>query len=368
VFLGAQPLSSGDYSGPVGARRVLRERGAHCAIVETARGGILRRGIAVSRAQLALVTNVSPDHFGEYGIDDLEGLADVKLAVAGVLGAGGLLLLNGDDAQLVAKAATLARRFGRAPRLGWFALDADRDALREHRARGGATCGVRAGRLCLHHAGADHDLGSVTSMPLTVAGSATYNIANLAAAALAAAALGVAPALIAAVCARFGTDIADNPGRLMRFERGGVQVLVDYAHNPDGLRGLLRVAEHLRGGRGRLGLMLGHAGNRQDAEVEELARAALEFHPALVVVKENEAHLRGREPGEIPRIIQAVLRGAGLPESALPIRMSELEAARHALEWARPGDVLALPVHSPAARAAVLALLSGPWEDACGDV
>jgi UDP-N-acetylmuramyl tripeptide synthase len=145
---------------------------------------------------------------------------------------------------------------------------------------------------------------------------------------------------------------------MMRFERGGVRIIVDYAHNPEGLKGLLRVAEHLRGGHGRLGLLLGHAGNRQDAEIEALAQTAAQFHPALIVIKENEAHLRGREPGEIPRVIHAALRHAGMPEAALPLRMSELEAVHCALEWAQPGDVLALPVHSAAARAAVLALLT----------
>lgn len=357
VFLGPELLASGDYSGPAGARRVMRERRARCAIVETARGGILRRGIAVSRAQVALVTNVSPDHFGEYGIDDLGGLADVKLTVAAVVTPGGLLVLNADDPELVARAPGLARRFGRAPPLGWFALDAERPALREHRARGGPTCGVLAGRLMLSHAGAEHDLGSVAAMPLSVHGSAAYNVANLAGAALAAAALGVPPALIAAVFARFGAAPDDNPGRMMRFERGGVRLLLDYAHNAAGLRGLLGVAEHLRAGGGRLGLLLGHAGNRQDAEIEQLAQVAAEFQPALVVVKENEAHLRGREPGEIPRIIRTALLRTGLPESALPVRMSELEAVRCALEWAQPGDVLALPVHSASARAAVLAML-----------
>ena len=357
VFLAEQLEEAGDYSGPAGARRVLRERRAQAAIVETARGGILRRGIAVSDAQVALVTNVSPDHFGEYGIDDLESLADVKLSVAGIVTAGGLLVLNADDAQLVEKAPGLALRFGRSPRLGWFALDADRALLREHRARGGCSCGVRGGRLSLQYAGVDHDLGSIAAMPLTVGGSATYNVSNLAGAALAATALGVPPVTIAAVLARFGADAADNFGRLMRFELGGVRVLVDYAHNPEGLRGLLGVAEHLRGGSGRLGLLLGHAGNRQDAEIEELARAAAQFRPALVVVKENEAQLRGREPGEIPRILHAALLRTGLPQAALAVRMSEIEAARCALEWAQPGDVLALPVHSSAARTAVLALL-----------
>ena len=359
VFLGGTALTSGDYSGPLGARLVIRERRARCAIVETARGGILRRGIALNHAHAALVTNVSPDHFGEYGIDDLDGLADVKLSVAGLLGRDGLLVLNADDERLVAKAEDLARRFGRAPQLAWFALDADCARLGAHRKRGGATCGVRAGRLILDRGRAQHDLGSMRDMPLTVGGSARYNIANLAGAALVAAALGVPPAVIARVFARFGASRSDNFGRMMRFERGGVQILVDYAHNVEGLRGLLEVAEHLRGG-GRLGTLLGHAGNRQDAEIEALARVAAGFRPELVVVKENEAHLRGRAPGEIPRIIHAALLEAGLPESALPVRMSELEAVQCALEWARPGDVLALPVHSGAARAAVLELLAAP--------
>ena len=195
-------------------------------------------------------------------------------------------------------------------------------------------------------------------MPLTVGGSATYNIANLAGAALAAAALGVPPPVIAAVFARFGSRRGDNFGRLMRFERDGVRILVDYAHNAEGLRGLLEVAEHLRAPAGRLGTLLGHAGNRQDAEIQGLARVVAGFHPALVVVKENEAHLRGRAPGEIPRLIHAALLEASLPESSLAMRMSELEAVQCALEWARPGDVLALPVHSAAARESVLALLA----------
>ena len=358
VFLGGEPLASGDYSGPLGARLVMRERRARCAVVETARGGILRRGIALSHAHVALVTNVSPDHFGEYGIDDLEALADVKLSVAGVLRSSGLLVLNADDERLVARAPHLARRFGRAPHVGWFALDADSATLGAHRRQGGATCGVRAGRLLLARGAMEHDLGAVSAMPLTVGGSATYNTANLAGAALTAAALGVQPERIAAVFARFGASPADNFGRMMRFERGGVRILVDYAHNVEGLKGLLAVAEHLRGGKGRLGTLLGHAGNRQDAEIEALARAAAGFHPALVVVKENEAHLRGRAPGEIPRIIHEALRREGLPESSVPVRMSELAAVECALEWAQPGDVLALPVHSSAARTAVLALLS----------
>jgi UDP-N-acetylmuramyl tripeptide synthase len=356
VYIGDETLASGDYSGPAGARLVVRDRRTEAAILEVARGGILRRGLAVSRADAAVVTNISSDHFGEYGIDDLAGLAEVKLSVAAVLAARGRLILNADDALLRMKARELAQRHDVLSKPAWFARDADQSHLREYRAQGASTCAVQGGRLWLHEANLEQDLGLVTAMPLSIGGIAAYNIANLAAAALVAVSLGIPAPTIAAVFARFGEKTSDNPGRMMRFEFNGAHVLIDYAHNPDGLRGFLSVATQLRG-KGRLALLLGHAGNRQDADIAELARAAAEFNPDLIVVKEDEAHLRGRAPGEIPRIIRDELLRLGLRESALPLRDNELDAARYALEWARPGDVLALPLHSPSARAAVVSML-----------
>jgi UDP-N-acetylmuramyl tripeptide synthase len=363
VFLDDEALALGDYSGPAGARMVLREPRAQAAILETARGGILRRGIAVSQADAAVITNVSSDHFGEYGIDDLDGLADVKFAVAALVAPRGSLVLNADDAQLRARAAGFVGRSGDYSRLGWFALDADQGTLREYRFRGSPTCGVRDGRLYLSHGGTDHDLGLVSDMPLSMGGIAAYNVANMAGAALAAFRLGIAATTICAVLARFGARLEDNPGRMMRFEVRGVRVLIDYAHNADGLRGFLQVADHLRSGGGRLGLLLGQAGNRTDTDIEQLARVAAEFHPELVVVKENESQLRGRAAGEVPHIIRAELLRLGFPESAAPIRSSEVEAARCAIDWSRPGDVLALPLHSTSARAAVVAMLQNRQDE-----
>jgi cyanophycin synthetase len=123
------------------------------------------------------------------------------------------------------------------------------------------------------------------------------------------------------------------------------------------LAGLLHVASGLRGTGGRLGLLLGHAGNRSDADIERLANVAAAARPDLVVVKELEGYLRGRAPGEVPAVIRAALLRSGLPESALPLRSSEVDAARCALDWARPGDVLLLLVHSLAARTAVVTML-----------
>jgi len=357
VFVGEEPLASGDYSGPAGTRRVMREPRTEAAVLETARGGILRRGIAVSRADVAVVTNISSDHFGEYGIDDLAGLADAKLTVAALLEAGGLLVLNADDATLGSKAGQLPQRLRVMPRLGWFALDADAAPLRTHRERGGATAGVRDGHLVVEGAGRQDDLGPVSALPLAIGGSARYNIANLAAAALAALALGIPAPTIAGVYARFGSQPGDNPGRMMRFNLGGVEVLMDYAHNPDGLRGFLGVATQLRRPGSRLAVLLGHAGNRRDADIEQVSQVVAGFRPELVVVKEIASHLRGREPGELPRLIRAALLRAGLPAQAIEMRETELDAARCALDWAHPGDVLGLLVHSPAGRSAVLAML-----------
>jgi cyanophycin synthetase len=225
VFIGRKAVASGDYSGPAGTRLVLRDTSVEAAILETARGGILRRGLAADRADVAVVTNISPDHFGEYGIDDLEGLADVKLSIAHLLDREGLLVLNADDALLCAKSDALRIRLGWQPTLGWFARQYDHPALVQHRALLGATSGVHAGHLWLSSGNHEHDLGAISDMPLTVDGTATYNVENLAGAALAATQLGVPPVTIAQVFATFGHDLADNAGRLMRFDIGGVRII-----------------------------------------------------------------------------------------------------------------------------------------------
>lgn len=347
LMIDGECVDAGDYSGPVGARTVLRDPRVQAAVLETARGGMLRRGLVARDAQVAVVTNVSPDHFGEYGIHNLGHLAQVKLTVARSLGPHGRLVLNADDALLV----ELGPKTG-APRFGWFAMRLE-DAL----ARGAFACGVRYGRLLLSIEGSEHDLGEVAAMPLTVAGSAGYNIANAAAASLSAYVLGIAPDVIAGVLARFGSQSGDNPGRLQRWEVGGIDVLVDYAHNPDGLRGLLHVAEGLRRG-GRLGLLLGHAGNRLEDDYRALADVAFESKPDHVWLKDiGGEYLRGRASGDVAAILFDTLRLRGMPADAMTIRLDEAEAAREALAWARQGDLLVLPLHELSHRQAVQSLL-----------
>jgi UDP-N-acetylmuramyl tripeptide synthase len=357
VFFEGRALQAGDWSGPAGARSVLREAQVEAAVLETARGGLLRRGLAVHHANAAIVTNISADHFGEYGIDDLDGLTETKLIVARALDADGVLVLNADDAQLRAHAASIDCR------LAWFALDDDHALLREHRARDGATCGIRDGRLRLSHGTRHSDLGAVESMPLSAGGLARYNIANIAGAVLLANALAIDADTIAAVLARFGAQPSDNPGRLQQWNLGDVRVLLDYAHNPAGLQGLLSIARGMNP-HGRLGLILGQAGNRGDDEIRALAASAAQFAPDLVVLKDMEGYLRGRAEGEVATVLRAELIARGLAPQMLPTRQRELDAARVALAWARPGDVVVLPVHALKAKAEVGALLDRLQESA----
>ncbi|MEZ5460533.1 Mur ligase family protein [Dokdonella sp.] len=349
VFIDGRMLEAGDYSGPAGARSVLRAP-VEAAILETARGGLLRRGLAVGRADAAIVTNISDDHFGEYGIDDLEGLTDAKLIVARALDPRGTLVLNADN-ELLRKRAQ-----GQPCRVAWFSLDDSHPLLRSHRANGGTTCGVLDNRLWLSHGDARLDLGAVSMMPLSANGHAAYNISNIAGASLLADALGVPATTISDVVLRFGLGREDNPGRLERWQFGGISVLMDYAHNPEGLHGLLSIARAL-GGSGRLGLILGQAGNRGNTEIRSLAAMAARFEPAIVVLKEMQGFMRGRARAEVAQLLRDALLALGMTPESLPMMPSEQAAAREALAWARPGDTIVLPVHERAARDAVRRLL-----------
>ena len=360
LFVEGHSLDSGDYSGPIGARTVLRRRDIDAAVLETARGGLLRRGLALQQADVAVVTNISADHFGEYGVHSIADLARVKLTVAQVVRdrgsdprpTPGLLVLNADDAQLRAAAADVA-----VP-VGWFSLEAADPFLHQHASHSPA-CVQRDGALWLHPGGvaaAGIHLGDVADMPLTLQGVARYNIANLAGAALAGFALGVPAQVIAAVLADFGNANHDNRGRLERWNIGGVQVLLDYAHNPEGLAGLLDVAGALRGD-GRLGLILGHAGNRLDDDFRALAQVAARHRPDRVVLKDIAGYERGRSSGEIAAMMRQTLQADGLAPDAIHFIADETAATAHLLDWAESGDILVLPIHGFAAKDAIIPML-----------
>jgi UDP-N-acetylmuramyl tripeptide synthase len=145
----------------------------------------------------------------------------------------------------------------------------------------------------------------------------------------------------------------------MRWQIAGATVLLDYAHNPDGLRALLAVAESLRGPDGRLLLLLGQAGNRDDAAIRALAHVAAMATPAVIAIKELPDFLRGRAWGEVPSLLDAALRAEGQEATSIRRHEDEMAGARALTTMARAGDVVVLPVHGRVARAAVI-----DWLDA----
>lgn len=346
LFLDGVCYEEGDYSGPMGARSILRNGQVQAGVLETARGGILRRGLAVQTANVAAVTNISADHFGEYGIHDLSGLADVKLTVARALNKNGVLVLNADDPELMKKADRFDCRHA------YFSMQKNNGHIENLKSRGGIVCELLDGHLHLNR----DDLGAIVDMPLSIGGSAQYNVENLAAAACIAHGMGVNVAAIRKTLRNFGASNSDNPGRLQRWQVGGVDVLIDYAHNPEGLHGFLSIALGLKQS-GRLALLLGQAGNRENEDIRALAKVAADFKPDFVVLKDIQGYERGRKPGEVAELLREAMLENGVAGNRIVAQLDEVDAVRTILEWAKSGDMLALPIHSTRGRAEVEALM-----------
>jgi cyanophycin synthetase len=342
VTLRGRTVAEGDFSGPEGARRVLRDGEVETAVLETARGGLLRRGLPVERADVAVVTNIAADHLGEFGVGSLEELAETKLLVARAVGRNGRVVLNADDATLV-RASSAVRAT-----IVWFSLESGSPVVGGHLDAGGRAAVLEGDSLVLTGGGPREVLGRVGELPIAAGGAARYNVANALAAAAAAEGLGIAADAIRATLCRFGRDASDNPGRANRYELDGVRVVVDYAHNPHGIAALAGSLEQVSSTR-RL-VVIGQAGDRDDAAIREMTRAALALRPDRVLAKEMDAYLRGRAPMEVPGIIADELRRAGLLEAAIGTCTGELPAVEEALDWARPGDLLVLMLHQERSR------------------
>jgi UDP-N-acetylmuramyl tripeptide synthase len=328
-------LDHGDYSGPGGARAVLRDPRVDVAVLETARGGLLRRGTAMTRADAAVITNIAADHLDDYGVPDLEALADIKWLVTRPLGEQGVAILNAEDERLVERAVSFPGQ------IAWFALDGA--AAERAEARAGAVCHwvVEDGWMVRRDQGERFRIAEIARVPVTLGGSARHNIANALAAGGLAHALGVPDSAIAEALIR--TEDRANPGRCNLFRVGEAAVLVDFAHNPHGVSALAPVVEHY--GQGRRVLMLGQAGDRGDETIRELARAAWALRPDWIVIKEMGHYARGREPGEVARILRDAFVGAGADPDRIRYVAEEPDAVRAAIELAGAGDLVVALVH-----------------------
>ena len=325
IWLNDEMLDEGDYAGPGGARAILRQTGATAAVLETARGGLLRRGLGVEQADAALLTNIAADHLGDFGSRTLAELLEIKWIISRAVINGGTLVLNADDPMLVEKASD------HPGRIAWFSLDENRSEV-DFRPEDGYL--VRAG------AGMHQRLCRINDIPLTLNGAARHNIANALAAAAVCTYLGVAPAAIAAGLTGMKQD--DNPGRGNLYQVNGVHVFVDFAHNPHAMAVIAELTAGLPARR-RL-LAFAQAGDRTDELLRECARAGWAQQPDRVIISELAKYARGRAPGDVHAILSDELKRCGCPAEEILHVDTEVEALDHALAWARPGDLLVLLV------------------------
>lgn len=319
-----------DWSGPGGARNVLRQPDVDFAILETARGGLLRRGLGVNEADAALITNIAEDHLGDFGSQSLEELLDIKWVVSHAVRDGGTLILNADDQRLVAKSTEYDGT------IVWFSLSPDNPVVTRHLEAGGAAFVLDDGDL-LRIVGAERQLiCRAGEIPITLGGAARHNIANALAAAALTSSLGVAMADVAAGLKSMVQE--NNPGRCNVYDAGDVRVIVDFAHNPAAMQSLFDMATALPAKR-RL-LAFGQAGDRPDALIRELARNAWSIGLDVVVISELAKYYRGRDHGEVFAIIRDELLACGADAAQIHHFEEEIESLDFAIDWAEPGDLV----------------------------
>lgn len=338
VRVGDEVLDHGDWSGPGGARFVLRDHRTTIGLLETARGGMLRRGLAIERADVAAVLNVAADHLGEWGVGSIEALAEGKFVVTKVAP---IVVLNADDERVAERGRALEA--AGTHEVVWFTLTPETSALNGHLEHGGRAALVVDDGIVLARGATATTLCRVDEVAVALGGAARHNLANALAAAAIARELGIDDASIAATLRSFGSSPDDNPGRLERFRVNGADVLFDFAHNPHGFAAILATARSMQPT--RLAVLVGQAGDRDDDSIRGLARETWRAEPDRVFVKELASYLRGRAPGEIPGMITDELVASGAPADRIVLAGDELDAVRAALAWLEPGDVLVALVH-----------------------
>jgi cyanophycin synthetase len=340
VYIDGKLVEAGDFSGPSGAGRVLRHPGVELAVTETARGGVLRRGVGVAYNDVSVVTNISADHLGLGGIDTLDQLAELKAVITKITKPDGWCVLNADDPR------TFAMRLGTKAQIWVFTRDPDSPAGRSVLSEGGRMTTLFDGWICAVQPRADPlQVVEVIDVPMTLAGLSNVNVENVLAVTSATLALGFPAQQVADGLRSFDPN-EYNPGRMniwtVPITSGTISVVIDLAHNEAGLLALLEIMNGIRTPHGRLLLGVGTAGDRTDDIFVRLGEiAALGADVVEIVHKRN--YLRGRSIDQINDLISEGAAHAGMEIQAM--HDSELGGLASLVDQARNGDVVAIMTH-----------------------
>ncbi len=333
IYVDERLLVAADASGPKSARMVLRNPGVDAAVLECARGGILREGLGFDACDVGAVLNVTADHLGLKGIDTVDDLARVKSVVAESVARRGHAVLNADDPHTVA----MARHVG--GQVVWFSMQ-NSDRIRTHVAAGGIAVILEGDSIVLHRAGKRLPVIQASTIPATLAGTAAFNVQNALAAVAMTAAQGIDLGAIRTGLESFTTSFEDSPGRLNVHDTHGRRVIVDYAHNPAALTALGRLVAAMRPNHGSVFGMVSIPGDRRDEDLREMGRLAASIFDEIMFREAPDG--RGRPAGTINALMTEGAIAAGMDPVCVHRLVNEEAATEACLAASRPGDLILL--------------------------
>jgi cyanophycin synthetase len=339
IYIDGQLYMRGDMTGPWSARMVLKDPTVDAAVLETARGGILREGLGFERCDVGVVLNVSNDHLGQRGINTLEDIAWVKSVVVESVRKGGTSVLNADDPLVAAMAEDAGGR------LVYFSMHGGEGAsplVKEHIANGGCAVvlqqGMRGDMIAIYDDEQYIPLLWTHLIPATLEGKALHNVANALAATAAAYAHGVSVENIRQGLRTFSTTFFQAPGRLNVFDEHPFRVIVDYAHNPAAFTAMRDLVLRLKPNHPRVIGVMSAPGDRRDEDIREDGQIAATVFDLLVIKEDDDR--RGRAPGVVVGMLRETALAAGLRDDQIVTVPDEREAVRHAMSLAQPRELV----------------------------
>jgi cyanophycin synthetase len=333
VYIDGQRTVSGDMTGPVSARMVLSDPQIDFAVLETARGGLVRAGMGVPEVDVGAVINVQSDHLGLKGVDTLEQLAEIKRIVVEI--ARECAVLNADDENVLKMSG-----YTDAKVICYVTTNPSHALVREHIRAGGRACALEAGvngqMITLYDKGSHIPLLWTHLIPATMEGRATHNVQNAMVAAAMAFSLGIKLDAIRQGLRTFDTSFFQAPGRMNVFNELPFKVIMDYGHNAHAVGMVAEVAQRLEAIR-RI-VVLSGPGDRRDEDLRAIADAVAGRFDHYIVRRDDG--LRGRDGDEVPRIMAEALRAQGVADDAISAIPDEQQATDAALRMAQPGDLV----------------------------
>ena len=335
VYIDGQRTVEGDMTGPTSARIVLSDPAVEVAVLETARGGLLRAGMAVRHVDVGAVLNIQPDHLGQKGIETLEQLAEVKRTIVEV--ATDTAVLNADDPLTLRMAA-----YTNAKHVCYVTMDPAHDLVREHIRAGGRACAIEVGvnghMITIYDHGAHIPLLWTHLIPATLEGRAAFNVQNAMFAAAMAFSMGVKLEDIRHGLRTFDSTFFQAPGRLNVYDQHPFKVLYDYGHNAHAVSALGQLVNRM-GVKGRRICVLTAPGDRRDEDIHAIGAVAAAARFDFYICRRDDG-ARGRGFDEVPRMIAASLADNGIPDDHITIIVDEQEAIEAALTMARANDLV----------------------------